>query len=49
MILVANSKLNSIEELISKALINSKISHDENSSSKILAYLWNNVIVLFEI
>ena len=29
MILVANSKLNSIEELISKALIDSKISHDE--------------------
>ena len=29
MVLLANSKLNSIEVLISKALIDSNISHDE--------------------
>ena len=68
-VLLAKSKLSSIKVLISKALIDSNISHDEfvlindrlnqyedmkeeiinlkdlNNSSKILVYLWNNVIV----
>ena len=78
-VLSAKSKLNSIEVLISKTLIDLNISHDEfvlisnllkeyddmrklwwyekrnkrfkdlNNLSKILVYLYHNVIVLFEV
>ena len=72
-VLLPKSKLNGTEVLISKALINSNISHDEfvltnnvlkkiwwherrnkkfkdfKILSKILVYLWNNVLVLFEV
>ena len=70
--MLAKINLNSIEVLISIALIGSHISHDEfvlinnllkeyddmkdkekikdfKNSSKILVYLWNNVIILFEV
>ena len=70
--MLAKSKLNSLEILISEALIDSNINHDEfvlinnvlkkyvdvkeeiknlkdlNSLSKILVYLLNNALVLFE-
>ena len=69
--MLAKSNLNSLEILISEALINSNINHDEfvlinnvlkkyddvkeeiknldlNSLSKILVYLLNNALVLFE-
>ena len=71
--MLAKSKLNSIEVLISKALIDSVISHDEfvlinnvlkeynemkedvknlktySSLLKVLVYLQNNVIMLFQV
>ena len=77
-VLLAKSKLNSIEVLISKTLIDLNVSHDKfvlisnllkeyddmmklwwyekrnkrfkdlNNLSKILVYLYHNVIVLFE-
>ena len=65
--MLTKSKVNSLEVLISKALIDSNISYDEFvlinnvlrehedmkeeiiSLSKILFYLWINVIELFEV